>query len=72
MVVVQEDATEGGGVAGHLGKILSRSNTGGVVVWEEAWVLLVPMAQRLEVFHVGLLRQVMKLKAKTIRDVLWW
>ena len=34
-------------------------------------MLLVPTAQRLEVFHVGFLRQVTKLKAKILKDGLW-
>ena len=38
---------------------------------EETWVLLAPMAQRLEGFHVGFLRQVKKLKAKRQRDGSW-
>ena len=37
----------------------------------ETWVLLVPMAQRLEGVHVGFLKQVTKPKAKRLRDVLW-
>ena len=35
------------------------------------WVLSFPMAQRLEVLHVVLLRQVAKLKSKRLRDGLW-
>ena len=37
----------------------------------DRWVLLAPMTQRLEGFHVGLLRQVRKLKAKRQRDGSW-
>ena len=37
----------------------------------ETWVLLAPMAQRLEIVHVGFLRQVTKLKAKRLRDGFW-
>ena len=37
----------------------------------ETWVLLLPMAQRLEGVHVGLLRQVNKLKEKSLNDGLW-
>ena len=32
------------------------------------WVSLAPMAQRLEVFHVGFLIQVTNLKGKSLRD----
>ena len=38
---------------------------------EETWVLLAPMAQRLEGFHVGFLRQVKKLKSKRRKNGLW-
>ena len=37
----------------------------------DTWVLLAPMAQRLEGVHVGFLKQVTKPKAKQLRDVLW-
>ena len=37
----------------------------------EMWVLSSPMAQRLEVFHVGFLRQVTELKSKRLRDGSW-
>ena len=33
----------------------------------DTWVLLEPMEQRLEVFHVGFLREVTKLKAKNLK-----
>ena len=59
-----EDYTEVGSGAGFLIEVLSRGDTGGVVFWADMWVLLAPMAQRLEVVHVGILRQVKKLKKK--------
>ena len=37
----------------------------------ETWLLLAPMAQRLEGVHVGFLRQVVKLKAKMLKDSSW-
>ena len=37
----------------------------------ETWVLLAPMTQRLEGFHVRLLRQMTKLKAKNLKEGLW-
>ena len=37
----------------------------------DTWLLLVPMAQRLGVVHVGFLQQVTKLKAKILRDGSW-
>ena len=42
-----------------------------LLFWSETWVLLAPMAQRLEVFHVGFLRQVTKLKAEILKDKSW-
>ena len=38
---------------------------------EERWVLSVPMAQMLEGVRLGFLRQVVKFKAKRLRDGLW-
>ena len=35
------------------------------------FVLAAPMAQRLEGVHVGFLRQVIKFKAKILKDGLW-
>ena len=35
------------------------------------WMLLAPMSQGLEGFHVGFLRQVTKLKTKRLRDGSW-
>ena len=37
----------------------------------DTWVLLAPMAHRLEGVHVGFLRQVTKLKAKILKGVSW-
>ena len=59
-----EDYTEVGSGAGCLIEVLSCGDTGGVFFWADMWVLLAPMAQRLEVVHVGILRQVKKLKKK--------
>ena len=37
----------------------------------ETWVLSAPMAHKIEVVHVGLLRQVTKVKSKSLKDSSW-
>ena len=43
-----------------------------LLLGQDTWVFSSPIAQRLEVVDVGFLIQVTKLKAKRLKEGLWW
>ena len=57
---------EGGGVAGHIRKVLSCSTSGGDVVWSGEVVAI-----GANVADMGLMQQVTKSKEKRLMDGLW-
>ena len=72
MGAAREGSTEGGGGSDRLGFFFYRAVDKTVLLFgEETWVILAPMAQRLEGMQVGLLKQIKKSKAKRLRDESW-
>ena len=66
-----EDVTEGGGRTGRLGKNLLHGDTGGVVVWGGDLGFVCDNGAEARGSSCGFLRQVAKLKTKSMKDGLW-